>query len=797
MTSAVVRSVRHPWWAIRRAAGEVTARFRRSGAGAVVDAFRRASTAHVELRNRSMRREPDSDDVVRWLGPLASGSRTHTALFAHPDAEVRYTVPAPARGRVSVWATLIPAVWDRNAGGVAFEVEAHRDGVCARAERFVQPSRRWTDRRWIPLRVTLPPSREPRGDVEIVLRTKLPASGDSAHAWAAWGDPAVEWPLGGAHVRAAATAFWQRVREAGLRDTVRQLREGRGGGSHALYVEWMASHTPGPEALARMAVDQASWPRRPLISVITPVYNTPPALLRAAVGSVTAQAYPNWELCLCDDASTSAATRETLDELARRDARIKVTRLGQNGGISAASNAALALAAGEFVVLLDHDDELAPEALYELAALLNTHPDADVVYSDYDKLDERGARSEPFFKPDWSPELLLSYMYLCHMSAARRSLIEAVGGFRVEYAGAQDYDLFLRLTERTTRIHHIPQILYHWRKVPGSTATTPRAKTWATDAGRAALADAVARRGWRADVLEGKGPGFYRVRRRIDTPPLVSILVLTRGGGAGPDGRDILAECLGALASRTTYRHYELVIASDSGRVSDATAKAIAATRHRIVHYDAPPPFNFSRKMNFAAAAAQGSQLVLFNDDVEVITPDWIESLLEWSEQDGIGAAGAKLYYPDGRLQHVGMLLGVAGIAAHAFYQAPGGTPGYFGSTIVTGNMSAVTAALMMTRRDVYERMGGFNEALPIDFNDVDYCLKLRRAGLRVVFTPWAEGFHHESVSFGPRTQDPDRIAEMRRLWKAEIDRDPYYNVHLSREFTDYRTNPSSGIPHP
>jgi GT2 family glycosyltransferase len=791
MTRSLRDVFRHPLWAMQRASGELAARFRRSGAGAVVDAFRRASVARVEFRNRPMRRDPDSDDVIRWLGPLASGSRTHTALFAHPDAEVRYTIPAPARGRVTAWATLVPGIWDRNAGGVVFEVEAHRDGACTRAGRTVQPSRRWTDRRWLPLGVALPPSNGPRGDVEVVLRTRLPPTGDSGHAWAVWGDPAVEWPLGFAHLRAAATAFWQRVRESGLRDTVRQLREGREGQSQALFVEWMASHTPDAGALARMAANQASWPRRPLISVVTPVYNTPPALLRAAIGSVMAQAYPNWELCLCDDASTSAATRDALAELTHGDARIKVARLEQNGGISAASNAALALATGEFVVLLDHDDELAPEALYELAALLNAHPDADVVYSDYDKLDEKGARVEPYFKPDWSPELLLSYMYLCHMSAARRSLIDAAGGFRVEYAGAQDYDLFLRLTERTTRIHHIPQILYHWRKVPGSTAATPRAKTWATDAGRAALADAVARRGWHADVLEGKGPGFYRVRRRLESAPLVSILVPTRGGGAGPDGRDILAECLGALASRTTYRNYELVIASDSGRVSGATARAIAGTRHRIVHYDAPPPFNFSRKTNFAAAAAEGSQLVLFNDDVEVTTPEWIESLLEWSAQEDIGAVGAKLYFPDGRLQHVGMLLGVAGIAAHAFYQYPGSTPGYFGSTIVTANMSAVTAALMMTRRDIFRRMGGFNEALPIDFNDVDYCLKLRRAGFRIVFTPWAEAFHHESVSFGPRTQDPDRIAEMRRLWGPSIEWEPYLNVHLSREFPDYRiSNP-------
>jgi GT2 family glycosyltransferase len=783
---------RHRWWALNRAIAEAAARFNRSGAGAVRDAIRRASTARIDFRNRPiLRREPDTDEAIRWLGPLASGAEIRTALFAHPDATVQYRVDAPAAGRISAWCTLIPAVWDKNRDGVVFEIEARREksGGTSSARRHVQPGRRWTHRRWNPLRVDLPPGGADDRAIVVTLRTRTPPGGNADHAWAAWGDPAVEWSLGADRARAAAASFWQRVRTAGVRDTLRQLRASRADESRQLFSAWLETHTPTPDVLAHMAREQATWTYRPLISVITPVYNTDPKWLHAAVASVRRQAYPNWELCLCDDASPSAATRAALDALARSDARIKVTRLAENGGISVASNAALALARGEFIVRLDHDDELAPEALFELARLLNAHPDADVVYSDHDKLEADGSRSEPYFKPDWSPDLFLSYMYLCHMDGARRTLVEDVGGFRSEYNGAQDYDLYLRLTERTTRIHHIPAILYHWRKIEGSTAGAGAAKPWALDAGQRALAAAVARRGWNAEVVPGRLPGHYRVRFRVADEPLVSILILTRGGEPAAGQRDLLAECLGALVRRTTYKNYELVIASDTGRVSEPTARAIATARHEIHHYDVPAPFNFSRKTNFAAARARGTQLVLFNDDVEVITPDWIETLLEHAQRPEIGAVGAKLYYPDGRLQHVGMLLGVGAgtVAAHAFHQHPGASPGYFGSTIVTGNVSAVTAALMMTRREVFERVGGFNEALPIDFNDVDYCLKLRRDGLRIIFTPWAEAYHHESASFGARTQDPDRIAEMRRLWGAEIDRDPYLNLNLSREFPDYR----------
>jgi GT2 family glycosyltransferase len=782
---------RHPWWALNRAAAEAAARFNRSGAGAIRDAIRRASIARIELRNRPMRREPDSDEAIRWLGPLASGAEVRTALFVQPDAAVHYRADAPREGRVTAWCTLIPAVWDKNRDGVVFEIEARRErsGSSTVARRLVRPGTRWTHRRWNPLHVELPPGAPDDRAILVTLRTRTPAGGNANHAWAAWGDPAVEWSLGPERTRAAAASFWRRVRTAGLRDTIRQLRASRTDESRALFSAWLEIHTPTPDRLAQMAREQADWPHRPLISVITPVYNTDPMWLHAAVESVRRQAYPNWELCLCDDASTSAATRTALDEIAVSDARIKVTRLAQNGGISVASNAALALAGGEFIVRLDHDDELAPEALFELVRLLNEHPDADVVYSDHDKLEADGSRSEPYFKPDWSPDLFLSYMYLCHMDGARRALVEAAGGFRSEFNGAQDYDLYLRLTERTTRIHHIPAILYHWRKIEGSTAGAGAAKPWALDAGQRALADAVTRRGWNAEVQPGRLPGHYRVRFGTADQPLVSILILTRGGEPGAGQRDLLAECLGALVRRTTYKNYELVIASDTGRVSNQTAGAVARSRHEIHNYDAPPPFNFSRKTNFAAARARGAHLVLFNDDVEVITPEWIEALLEHSQRPEIGAAGAKLYYPDGRLQHVGMLLGVGAgtIAAHAFHQHPGASTGYFGSTIVTVNMSAVTAALMMTRRDVFDRLGGFNEALPVDFNDVDYCLKARRDGLRIVYTPWAEAYHHESASFGARTQDPDRIAEMRRIWGPEIDRDPYLNVNLSREFPDYR----------
>lgn len=572
----------------------------------------------------------------------------------------------------------------------------------------------------------------------------------------------------------------RRLRHDGPRALGRQILEAPNAERQdEAFRRWCERHTPDRRRLAAMADEIGALRARPRFSVVTPVYNTEPALLRACIESVRAQIYPDWELCLCDDASTRADTTAVVREAAA-DPRVRVRVLEANRGIAEASNEALSLATGDFVVLLDHDDEITPDALFEIARWLGDHPDADMLYSDEDKLDARG-RCDPYFKPDWSPEHFLSTMYTCHLMAVRRTRLDEIGGFRAGYDGAQDYDLVLRLMERTARIHHIPKILYHWRKVAGSAASENAAKPWAIDAGRMALADYVRRRGWRADVLPGVAPGVFRIRREIAGRPLVSIVIPTRGR----DPR--LARCLTRLADGTAWRPFEVLVVADQALGERARA-ALARLDGRIVPYDADGGFNFSRKVNAGARAASGGHLLLLNDDVEPLDdPDWLSAMLEYSQAPDVGAVGAKLVYPDGRVQHAGIVLGVRGVAAHAFHQHPPSTQGHASSIVRPGNFSAVSAACLMTRRDVFDEAGGFDECFPVDFNDVDYCLKVRRAGRRVVFTPYAQLVHDESASVGRRMPDPRAIAEMRRRWGPVIDRDPYYHPDLSREYPDYR----------
>jgi GT2 family glycosyltransferase len=560
------------------------------------------------------------------------------------------------------------------------------------------------------------------------------------------------------------------------------------------YRRWIARHTPDEAGLEALARDVSALPLQPLISVVVPVYNTDPRWLRACLDSVRRQVYPHWELCVCDDASSNPETIQTLREY-EGDPKIHLRYSSLNGGISTASNAALSMARGQFVALLDHDDELRPEALAEVVKHLNANPRADVFYSDEDKLDLAGARCDPYFKPGWSPDHFRSCMYTCHLMVIRRTVLEEVGGFRTGYEGAQDYDLLLRIVDRPGRtiVEHIPRILYHWRKLPESTASAGAAKPWALDAGRLALEDHVKRAELDAEVLPGGAPGVYRVRRRIRGTPLISLVIPTSGRPRSENGKsvDVLAQAIRSVVKKTSYPHYELILVLSGNRTPEplpaSTLEALEGTRHRVITLERLGLFNFSASINAGAAAAEGEHLLLFNDDLEVISPEWLTALLEHSQDPGVGAVGPKLLYPDGRLQHVGIVLGVAGVAAHAFHQHPGVTPGYGGSVMMTRNYSAVTGACIMSRRSVFDEVGGFDERLPIDFNDVDYCLRLQRAGYRIVYTPWAQLYHHESASFGARQHDMGELEEMRRRWADVIDRDPYYNPNLTRDFPDYR----------
>jgi GT2 family glycosyltransferase len=727
-------------------------------------------------------------DAIRWLPPVRISGETLPALFCQPDSSAAFRVRAPGGARVMASCGLLPQVWADHRGAVEFAltVRLPDTGWERRRTRSLDPGARWVDRRWRPLAIRLPEG--PLRDVIVRVEARVTPGTDAARAWAVFGEPRVEWRRTPRESWRSVRALVDRVRAAGLRGALRQLRDLQASDEHAArYRQWVALNTPGPDALAALAREVAALPCQPLISILTPVYNTDPRWLRACIESVRHQVYPRWELCLADDGSTSAATARVLEEYAG-DARIRLVRRAQNGGISAASNDALAMATGDFVALLDHDDELTPDGLAEIVRALNTVPDTDLIYSDEDKLDAAGERCDPYFKPDWSPEHVHSCNYICHLTVARTALVRELGGFRTGYEGAQDYDLVLRLIERTDRIHHVSKVLYHWRKIPGSVATSGLAKTWAMDAGARALQDAVARRRVDAAVVPGAAPGLYRVRHRIAGRPLVSIVIPTDARSREVGGRtiDLLANCVGSIASRSTYDNYEILVV-DNGRLSDEAARLLQTIPHRRVTFQYSGAFNYSRKMNFGVGHSRGAHVVLFNDDVEVIGPEWMEALLEYSQQEPIGAVGARLLYPDGRLQHIGVVMGVCGMAAHAFHSHAGSSAGYGSSALIVRNYSAVTAACLMTRRDLYERLGGFDERFEFDFNDTDYCLRLRQAGYRVVYTPYAELYHLEAATSGLRRWNASDVEEMQRRWADVCERDPYYNPNLTRDFPDCR----------
>jgi GT2 family glycosyltransferase len=553
----------------------------------------------------------------------------------------------------------------------------------------------------------------------------------------------------------------------------------------ARYRAWVERHdTLDDAARAGYRERLARTTRNPLISIVMATYETQEGHLRAALDSARAQLYPNWELCVADDASASPHVRRLLDEAARSDDRIKVAYRERNGHISAASNTALALASGEFVAFLDHDDLLAENALAEVALELDRRPDAEFLYSDEDRLDTRGRRCEPYFKPDWNPELLLGNNYLCHLAVARRALVERVGGFREGFEGSQDYDLFLRIirqVEDPRRIRHIARVLYHWRKAPGSTAALVTSKPYAAIAGRRALSDHLAGDG--VVVEHGTVPTFYRVRYPLpDPPPPVSLIIPTRDGG------DYLIACVESILTATEYPDYELIVV-DNGSRERATVEFLAEfgkrERCRVLSYERE--FNFSAINNMAARQAAGEVLGFVNDDIEVQTPDWLEEMVSYVVRPEVGAVGAKLLYPNGRIQHGGIALGIGGVAGHMHKGWPGDDPGYFGRLICPQAVSAVTAACMLIARSKFEEADGFEqESLTIAFNDIDLCLRIREAGYRNVWTPYAVLWHAESASRGYEDTEDKRqrfeteTAYMKHRWGSVLVNDPYYNPNLT-----------------
>ncbi|HVB04703.1 MAG TPA: glycosyltransferase [Acidimicrobiales bacterium] len=553
------------------------------------------------------------------------------------------------------------------------------------------------------------------------------------------------------------------------------------GQDRAAYHRWLAARREpavlggGPPGRHRAATRA---PRgAPLVSFLVPVFRTEPRwVLERCVASVLAQRHAGWELCLVDDGSGDPELTAYLESLPRLDRRVKVGALATSSGISAATNAALALASGRFIGFLDHDDELSPDAVARVAAALETEPEADLLYSDEDKIDELGGRFDPFFKPAWSPDLLLSYAYTCHLSVLRRGLLDELGGLRSAFDGSQDYDLALRTSERARRIVHLPEILYHWRSLPSSAASGATAKPWAYEAGRLAIADAMERRGEPSEVTEHPDfPGRYHVRRRVQGRPLVSAIIPFR------DEPGLLATCAESLREAPGYDRLELVLVDNGSELPETEALLAELGRQpdvRIVRD--PGPFNWAAINNAAAREASGNLLLFMNNDMEARVPGWLDALVGHALRPEIGAVGARLVYPDGAIQHAGVVIGLGGIAGHVLRGLPGALPGYASMAISTRNCSVVTGACMMVRREVFEAVGGFDEELPVAFNDVDFCLKLRAAGYLVVYTPLAELIHHESRSRG-HTDDLAENQRIRERWgEALVAGDPYLNPHLS-----------------
>ena len=542
------------------------------------------------------------------------------------------------------------------------------------------------------------------------------------------------------------------------------------------YQTWFDAHRTPAAEFPQLRKQARAFDYQPCVSIITPVFNTPLPWLEECVQSVLGQVYEEWELILIDDNSDNAELLKFLPELAARDPRIVLAKNEKRGGISAASNRGLELAKGEWIGFLDHDDLLEPDALFQHIKWLQDHRDADLIYSDEDKLTEEGLDS-PILKPDWSPDYFLSCNYICHFTLIRAEVLEQVGGFRSEFDGAQDYDLFLRVIERTTRIDHIPRVLYHWRRSRASTADNIRRKPGSLETGRLALEAHLERQAMHGHVTVDWRTHAYWIKRDLAEAKPISIIIPVR------DRVELLARCLDSITRETTYAPYEIVIVDNDSQTEEARAY-LSGLKHRVLNYSGP--FNFSAINNFAVEQTENPWLLFLNNDTEVIDGDWLTVMAEHIQRPEVGAVGPRLLYPDDSVQHGGIVVGVGGIAEHAFRGFPAEAPGVCRQLQVTRNYSAVTGACLFTRRDVFNKVGGFDEErLPVTFSDVDLCLKIRRAGYLVVYTPFVRLYHHESGT-RRRTVEPMETGVMQERWATALANDPYYNPNLSRDRADF-----------
>ncbi|OGO15927.1 MAG: hypothetical protein A2Z14_13790 [Chloroflexi bacterium RBG_16_48_8] len=540
------------------------------------------------------------------------------------------------------------------------------------------------------------------------------------------------------------------------------------------YQSWIKFSEPEPEELKEQREKAKSFSYRPLISVITPVYHPPPDVLKEAFDSLLAQTYDHWEMCIADASTEDRKVHQILETYSQKDSRIKVRLLEKNEGIAGNSNHALGLAGGEFIAIFDHDDVLAPDALFEVVQSLNDNKDIDILYFDEDKLSPDGKeRRDPWFKPNWSPELLLSANYLMH-SVIRRDLVEEVGGFDKSMDGAQDWDLLLRCTQKTKKINHIPRVLYHWRQIQGSAASDLLAKPWVFENQRRCVKAHLEQQGIVDPETTFDSPGFLRVSWPV-VASKVSIIIPTK------DKVDLLRRCIESLRENTEYSDYEIILVdNESEEESTIAYYATLKGDSRIKFVQSPGEFNFSAANNLGAREGEGKLLLFLNNDVEILESDWLEEMVRWAERPEIGIVGAKLLYPNGLIQHAGVVIGMQGHASHVFMGSMEKQTGPFGSVDWYRNYSAVTGACMMIRKDVFEQVGGFNEDYQLVFSDVEICLRVLKKGYRIMYTPYTRLRHYEGQSRGFHIPASDMLRGYEHM-KAYVEvGDPYFNPSLS-----------------
>lgn len=540
------------------------------------------------------------------------------------------------------------------------------------------------------------------------------------------------------------------------------------------YDRWVIYNEPNDQELKKQKLNSESFPYQPLISILVPVFNVAEKFLIELLDSVLTQTYPNWELCIANASVEKRKLNQILSEYQKKDDRIRLVELKGNFGISNNTNALLEVARGDYVALLDHDDRLAPFALYEIVKMLCNNPALDMIYSDHDILEgDSGKRINPLFKPDWSPEIMLSSNYITHLTVIRRELIRRVGGFREEFDGAQDWDLFLRIIEITDRIGHIPKILYHWRESSNSTAGSIYNKPYALEAQLKAVREYLIRTGKKNPDAFFDKSGYIRVKWDYDQPK-VSILIPTRGANL------LLQKCVESIISKTVYENYEIVMINNGEHPPEYYEyfRGIKDRRMRVLHYEGK--FNYSAVNNYGVSYTDSELLLFLNNDTEVIDETWLDELVMWASTPEIGAVGAKLLRPGGGIQHAGIIVGLTGFAGHVFADCSEGAWTIFGSTEWYRDYLAVTAACMMVRRSTFEEVGRFKEEFTLCGNDVEFGIRLNKHGYRVVYNPFVRLYHHEAATRENAIPEKDFIVSFEEYLEFLQVGDPFYNPNLS-----------------